>query len=888
MDRRTFLAWMSLGGLTIELSTTTRASGASHPQDNGIVFYIAPEGNDTWSGKFPNPNETKTDGPFATLVRSRDAIRELKRLQGGILKQPVTVFVRGGTYYLEKPLLLEPQDSGTPEYPVIFAAFPNEIPSFSGGKPIENWRKLNDHLWTATLPDVKAQKWYFRLLRTNREWARRARYPKFDAKQPLLGGWLHAQWWGKPWEKGVFNSPVSLNHANDRLEWKIIVPDAGDYKIWVRYSHNHHANQDDWAILRSHRGESRLKNLPATKEDGSYQWAMASTIPLTAGEQILVWENLQDGQFKLDAFCLTTDSDWNPETAIRILNWFSEYQLQPPKTHHPLLLIQAEACHRFQGKEINVPKPDIPGLRDRIFIDPAKFPQWQNWEGAEVHIFPSWSWLNTILPVKSVDKESQTLFVNSLEDIRVGNRFFIANVREALDSPGEWYLDAKTGELIYWATHPDFPNVEVVAPKLDRLIILQGDSQTNSFVKHIYFHGLTFTDTNYTVLNSTFDQGNTDPNHYSRNLTFTDTHEYYTFADAAIWLSDTQYCAIENCTFFNLGGYAVRLEKNCSENNIIRNRMSQLGQGGVVLLGTRAENQPFHNLIAANDIHDCGLIYKHVAGVYLTTGSGNRIIHNRIQRLPRYGVSLKSFDGSNFSHKNLVEFNEIVDVNQETNDTGAIESFGRDRRLSGNVIRFNLIRHTPGMGTNSDGEILTPYMGLGVFLDGDSSGTTIYGNMILGTATGAIAFTNGKNNTFENNVFWVNGAKNQINSLQLDDLMKGNIVRRNIVVFDDPNANLWKSHARKWNRDTLAEVDFNLYWHLGGLDLANTPKSITPEGNFTQWQGAGFDRDSLIANPQFVRPEKNDYRLAPNSPAFQLGFQPIPLEKIGPEGFQPH
>ncbi len=667
-----------------------------------------------------------------------------------------------------------------------------------------------------------------------------------------------------------------------------MIPEAEDYKIWVRYSHNLGTNQDDWAILRSESSQSRLKNLPATKEEGNYQWAMTSTIRLMAGEQTLVWENLQDGKFQLDAFCLTDDPDWHPETAIRILTWWSKYELQPPTANHHLVLIQAEACQRAIGKEIKLPKPDIPGLQDRIFIDQAKFPQWQNWEGAEVHIFPSWSWLNTILPVTSVNKESQTLFVNSQQDIRPGNRFFIANLRDALDSPGEWYLDAKTGELIYWATQPDFPNVDVVAPHLDRLIVLQGDSQTDNFVKYVYFRGLTFTDTNYTVLNSDFDNQKVDNNHdytlANAAIWLNGNSSYYMFADAAIWLSGTQQCVIENCTFFNLGGYAVRLEKHSSENHIICNRMSQLGQGGVVLLGT-TETQPFNNLIAANDIHDCGLIYKHIAGVYVTTGSGNRIIHNRIHRLPRYGISLKTYDEINFSHNNLVEFNEIVDTNQETNDTGAIETLGRDRQSSGNVIRFNLIRRTPGLVTKSDEEIVTPYMSSGVFLDDDSSGTTIYGNIILDIATAAILFSNGKNNTFENNIFWVNGAKEQINFLQRDDLMKGNIFRRNIVVFDAPNASLWKSGGSKWHHDAFAQIDFNLYWQVGGLSLANTPKNITPEGNFTQWQAAGFDRHSLISNPQFISPEKNDYRLAPNSPAFQLGFQPIPIAKIGPEGF---
>ena len=47
-------------------------------------------------------------------------------------------------------------------------------------------------------------------------------------------------------------------------------------------------------------------------------------------------------------------------------------------------------------------------------------------------------------------------------------------------------------------------------------------------------------------------------------------------------------------------------------------------------------------------------------------------------------------------------------------------------------------------------------------------------------------------------------------------------------------------------------------------------------------QACGFDKNSLVADPLFVSPEKDDWRLKPNSPAFQLGFKPIPIEKIGP------
>ncbi len=48
------------------------------------------------------------------------------------------------------------------------------------------------------------------------------------------------------------------------------------------------------------------------------------------------------------------------------------------------------------------------------------------------------------------------------------------------------------------------------------------------------------------------------------------------------------------------------------------------------------------------------------------------------------------------------------------------------------------------------------------------------------------------------------------------------------------------------------------------------------------WQNLGLDQHSVIADPLFVDRANDDYRLRPESPAFALGFKPIPVEKIGP------
>ncbi|MDD1630251.1 MAG: hypothetical protein LUQ48_07570, partial [Methylococcaceae bacterium] len=42
-------------------------------------YYVNPKGNDLWSGDIKQPNVTLTNGPFKTLERAKQAIRNLKK-----------------------------------------------------------------------------------------------------------------------------------------------------------------------------------------------------------------------------------------------------------------------------------------------------------------------------------------------------------------------------------------------------------------------------------------------------------------------------------------------------------------------------------------------------------------------------------------------------------------------------------------------------------------------------------------------------------------------------------------------------------------------------------------------------------------------------------------
>lgn len=140
----------------------------------GLTLYVAPTGNDAWSGKLAEPNRAKTDGPVATLAGARDAIRKLKAQ--GPLAEPVTVKVARGAYPITEPFVLGPQDSGTAQTPITYEGVPDQS-VFPGGRKITGFQKGQDGVWRARVPGVAEGQWYFEQLWVNGWRMIRARTP---------------------------------------------------------------------------------------------------------------------------------------------------------------------------------------------------------------------------------------------------------------------------------------------------------------------------------------------------------------------------------------------------------------------------------------------------------------------------------------------------------------------------------------------------------------------------------------------------------------------------------------------------------------------------------------------------------------------------------------
>jgi len=138
-------------------------------------IYVSPNGNDAHSGKRAEVSAAGTDGPLESLAAGRDAVRKLRT--DGQLPGPVKVIVAGGTYTIDEPLVLAPEDSGTASTPISYEAAEGATPIFCGGRAIEGWKEGPGGVWTTKIHDVAAGDWYFEQLFVNGRRATRARTP---------------------------------------------------------------------------------------------------------------------------------------------------------------------------------------------------------------------------------------------------------------------------------------------------------------------------------------------------------------------------------------------------------------------------------------------------------------------------------------------------------------------------------------------------------------------------------------------------------------------------------------------------------------------------------------------------------------------------------------
>ncbi|HOZ45140.1 MAG TPA: right-handed parallel beta-helix repeat-containing protein [Candidatus Hydrogenedentes bacterium] len=358
-------------------------------------------------------------------------------------------------------------------------------------------------------------------------------------------------------------------------------------------------------------------------------------------------------------------------------------------------------------------------------FSPGDIEPWTSIENAEVITYHSWecSWQT----IRRVDFEKCDLYFNTPCRYPVGFfslhcRYHVESVPEALDAPGEWYLDRKRGVLTYLARPGEDPNaMDFVAPFLERLLVLDGDPEHGRPVEYVSFSRLSFQHARYPM--GIYDVARDWP---KAALAVdpdwpTDFAPGYTDAQAspqcgqAIGLEGARHCGLVECEVTHVGASAIRIALSSHENQVIGCTLHDLGGGGVFVgadirevekSGMPSESAPSKNVIANNRIYDGGRVHPSAVGIWIAQSRNNTVAHNDIFNLGYSGISLGWTwnDAPNYSDHNVIEGNHIHHVLQELADGGGIYTLGV---LDGCVLRANHIhdiRHPAGaVGSHNNG-----------------------------------------------------------------------------------------------------------------------------------------------------------------------------------------
>lgn len=420
-----------------------------------------------------------------------------------------------------------------------------------------------------------------------------------------------------------------------------------------------------------------------------------------------------------------------------------------------------------------------------------------------------------------------------------GARYYVENASDALDAPGEWWLDRRTGVLRYYPLPgEDARSADVIAPRLTELFVLKGDVAGQKFVRNVTLRGLTFSHTDWTMP----EDGYTD----SQAAVRVPGHLR---AEAAV------DCTIEQCVFEHLGGYALEFGRACQRNRVVGNTIFDIGGGGI-RLGVTDDKQsdPFtanhSHVISDNEMHALGRVNAPAVGVLILQSGTNRVAHNHIHDLYYSAISI----GWNWGYQetpcreNIIEFNHLHDIGKGMlSDMGAVYTLGIQR---GTVVRNNLI-HDVSSHT---------YGGWGLYPDEGSTDIIFENNIVYRCKSAGFHQHYGRDNIVRNNIFAF-GKEHQVMRSREEDHISF-IFTNNIVYLD--SGTLLGSY---WKNDRYVMED-NIYFD------ARPGSPLTFAGaSLEQWRARGHDTNSIIANPLFIAPEKGDFRLKENSPALKRGFK---------------
>ncbi|MEA3460591.1 MAG: right-handed parallel beta-helix repeat-containing protein [Bacteroidota bacterium] len=385
-------------------------------------------------------------------------------------------------------------------------------------------------------------------------------------------------------------------------------------------------------------------------------------------------------------------------------------------------------------------------LRTNFYFNEDDIPEIANTQGLELILLHDWS--VTRIPVKSVDQKAKHLtavdsigaYLNffNLTHWEEHPRYFLENVPEFCDQPGEWYADF-TDRRIYYRPNPGEKVGECTGmiPVSEKLIVIEGNEEQHA--AHISFTGITFEHTSWQV-----------PAHgycgiqacmYTERKT---GKGGWSKIPAAIELNLADHCSFDQCTIRNTGATGIWIQRNCLECEISASHIHDISGNGVCIgeghdrlvngeswWKAKPEDASTGNRVKHSLIENCGLQFHGAVGIWCGLVANTVIEHNEIRDLPYTGVSMGWWwtPEPTPCRENMVHANHIHHIMTILSDGGGIYSLGLQ---PGSRITDNLIHDVQVNAGRAESN--------GMFLDEGTKELLIENNIVYDIARSPLRF----------------------------------------------------------------------------------------------------------------------------------------------------
>lgn len=459
---------------------------------------------------------------------------------------------------------------------------------------------------------------------------------------------------------------------------------------------------------------------------------------------------------------------------------------------------------------------------------------WANAKDVWAYGFWYWDWANAGVSLTKIDAQSGAMTAASKEDIRAGQRFYVYNLLEELDSANEFYLDRETGILYF------YPTGKISAA--DDILLSLSTKPLLEF-NHTGGFAIEGIEIGFTRGNGIFAEN-------SDGITVENCKIWYT-GQLGIQALETVNLTVRGCTITETGAGGVQ------------------NTGGDYVTLTHS-----NNLFTDNHIYKFSRIVKSYTPAFRVEGVGSTISHNLIHDEEHIAILYNGND-------NTIEYNEIYNVCTSTDDSGAIYT-GQRWNDRGNVVRYNYLHDIVG----HEGS----YGVSGVYLDDVHSSTHVYGNIFYNVAR-AVLVGGGRDNHVENNLILeapnASTASVVIDARGMEAWFQTNFDPETGYVYEHLSKVPWQSEIWTKKYPELAVMFENSPKEPRGNVVKNNViynhKDMSIPAIVEKY---GEIKDNYITDYEdigFVDYERKDFHLKEDSVIFEIlpEFQQIPIDEIG-------